>query len=106
MRCRENDLRRGARLDSSLFQVLLLVSPRHTPGFIRLLQSGLGRVVGRSIPFQGDVGSLTHAIIDPNRLKELPGDHLAELCRAGVHCCVSEYLGEKFVDGMAMQSNV
>ena len=73
-------------------QVLLFVSQRHFPGFTRLLESGSGQVVARSIPYEGtDV--LTHAIIDPNRLKEVSIEHIESMHKSGVHCCVPEYIG-------------
>ena len=75
-------------------KVILHVSDRHTPGFVRLLQSGSGRVVARSLPYRGSVEEVTHAIIDPNRIKDLPWSEIENLHKAGIHCCVSEYIGK------------
>nr|CAB3267172.1 DNA topoisomerase 2-binding protein 1-like [Phallusia mammillata] len=76
------------------WRVVMHVSERHGAGFVRLLQSGGGKVLSRALPYHGPIGDVTHAIIDVNRVKQLPGSELEALVRANVHCCVPEYIAD------------
>ncbi|CAK8679700.1 unnamed protein product [Clavelina lepadiformis] len=76
------------------WNILLHVSDRQCPGFVRLLQSGSGHIIAKSLPYTHTLEGVTHAIIDPGKAKQLPRSEISRLVEAGVHCCVPEYIAD------------
>nr|XP_026696149.1 DNA topoisomerase 2-binding protein 1-like isoform X2 [Ciona intestinalis] len=76
------------------WKVILHLNDRQSPGFVRLLQSGSASVVATSLPYSGPLEGITHAILDQNKIKQIPSTDVENLVRAGVHCCLPEYIAE------------
>uniref|UniRef100_H2Z8T8 BRCT domain-containing protein n=1 Tax=Ciona savignyi TaxID=51511 RepID=H2Z8T8_CIOSA len=87
-------LNRGSTGAFHGWKVILHVSDRHLPGFARLLECGSGSVVAKSLPYTDPIGGVTHAIIDPNKAKQINSSEIERLVRAGVHCCIPECIAE------------